>query len=100
MYETLLSLPPKDPSFASVDLTEPGKRQWETNKSGYINWAVGRLHAKGEAGERAVDKVERSALEIGSGENLRNAVHAVGVAKDVLDRRQRDDDDDDSRMED
>ena len=112
MYETLSSLPPVEPSLASVDLTEPGKRQWETSKSGYINWAVGRLLVKGEAGEQhSVDNVEKSSREIGTGEDLRNALHA---AKDRLDTlllvsRQlaRDPDgdgdvpmvDDDSRME-
>ena len=103
MYQTLLSLPPLEPSFASVDLTEPGKRQWETNKSGYLNWAVGRLLAKGDTGIS-----ENSKLEIGSGEDLRHALHAVDVAMDKLDTlvseqhvRGRDERvvDDDGRME-
>ena len=81
MYKSLSSLPPLEPSFGSVDLTEPGKRQWEPSKSGYLNWAVGRLLAKN--GE-AMDKVENSTLEIGSGEDLRRALVAVDVAKDKL----------------
>lgn len=80
MYKTLSSLPPLEPSFSSVDLMEPGKRQWEPSKSGYLNWAVGRLLAKGEA----IDKVENSTLEIGSGEDLRRALHAVDVANGKL----------------
>jgi kinetochore protein Mis12/MTW1 len=80
MYQNLSSLPPLEPSFGSVDLTEPGKRQWEPSKSGYLNWAVGRLLVKGEA----MDKVESSTLEIGSGEDLRQALHSVDVAKGKL----------------
>jgi hypothetical protein len=78
----LLPLEPRA-SFGSVDFTEPGKleRQWEPCKSGYLNWAVGRLLVKG----KAMDKVENSTLEIGSGEDLRNALHAVDVAKGKLD---------------
>ena len=35
--------------FGSVDLTEPGKRQWEpskSSKSGCLNWSVDRLHLR------------------------------------------------------
>ena len=105
MYKTLSSLPPLEPSFGSVDLTEPGKRQWEPSKSGYLNWAVGRLLVKGEA----MDKVENSTLEIGRGEDLRRALGAVDVAKGKLnalvgqqhakDHDERVVDDDDNRME-
>ena len=99
MCQTLSSLPPLEPLFGSVDLTEPGKRQWEPSKSGYLNWAVGRLLVKGEA----MDKVENSTLEIGSGEDLRRALHAVDVAKGKLNAlvsQQHDERvDDDNRME-
>ena len=77
MCKTLSSLPPLHPS---VDFTEPGKRQWEPSKSGYLNWAVGRLLVKGEA----MDKLENSTLETGSGEDLRHALHAVDIAKGEL----------------
>jgi len=73
MCQTLSSLPPLEPSFGSVDFSEAGKRQWEPSKSGYLNWAVDRLLVKGEA----MDKVENSTLEIGSGEDLRHALHAM-----------------------
>ncbi|KAF8958863.1 Mis12 protein-domain-containing protein [Flammula alnicola] len=106
MYKTISSLPPLDIS-PSVDLTEPGKRQWETNKTGYMNWALGRLLVKGEVGEGvghgAVDKVDRAAAEIGTGEELRRALDAVGTVKRELDavegRRGSEDQEDDSRME-
>jgi len=103
MYKTLSSLPELEPSFGLVDLTEPGKRQWEPSKSGYLNWAVGRLLVKGEA----MDKVENSTLEIGRGEDLRRALDAVDVAKGKLNalvglQRAKDHDErvvDDDRME-
>ena len=104
MYRGLSSLPPLEPSFGSVNLTEPGKRQWEPSKSGYLNWAVGRLLVKNEA----MDKVENSTLEIGSGEDLRHALRAVDVARGKLNtlvgqQRATDHDervvDDDNRME-
>ena len=44
---------------------------------GYLNWAVGRLLVKGEA----MDKVEKTTMEIGSGVDLRRALDAVDVAK-------------------
>ena len=69
-YKTLSSLPPLEPLFGPVDLTEPGKRQWQPSKSGYLNWAVGRLLVKGEA----MDKVEKTTMEIGSGVDLRRAL--------------------------
>ncbi|KAF8156576.1 Mis12 protein-domain-containing protein [Crassisporium funariophilum] len=107
MYKTLSSLPPLDPSFfAPVDLTQPGQRQWETSKTGYVNWAVGRLLVKSEAGDRmglkAVDKVERDTQEIGTGEDLRGALDAVGVVKHELSLLASKKDEygqDDSRME-
>ena len=100
MYQIVSSLPPLDPSFSSVDLTEPGKRQWESSKSGYLNWAVGRLLVKGKA-----ENERNPSLEVGSGEDLRNALHAVDGAMVKLDRlvSQQDRDervvDDDNRMD-
>ena len=80
MCKILSSPSPLEPSFGSVDLTEPGKHQWEPSKSGCLNWAVGRLLVKGEA----MDKVENSTIEIGSGDDLRRALHAVDVVKGKL----------------
>ena len=85
MYRTLSSLPPPETLPAAVDLSEPGKRQWETSKTGYMNWALGRLLVKGGAkegvGHGAVDKIDQAASEIGTGEELRSALHAVGAIK-------------------
>ena len=107
MYQTISTLPPLDIS-PTVDLTEPGKRQWETNKTGYMNWALGRLLVKSEqqdggVGHGAVDKIERAASEVGTGEDLRRALTAVGMVKRDLDavegRQGSEDMEEDSRME-
>jgi len=80
MYQTLSNLPPHEIP-ASVNLTEPGKRQWETNKTGYMNWAVGRLLTKGSGGEGdgkgAVDKLDFVATEIGTSDDLSTAVKSL-----------------------
>jgi kinetochore protein Mis12/MTW1 len=85
MYQTMSSLPPPETLPATVDLSEPGKRQWETNKMGYMNWVLGRLLTKGATkegmGHGPVDKVDLAASEVGTGEELRRALDAVGVMK-------------------
>ena len=46
LYAGASTLPPLDPSTnADVLLPrlEPGKREWETSKAGYLNWATSRL---------------------------------------------------------
>ena len=60
MYASVSALPPADSlesmGSASAPTTEPGKRPWETSKTGYLNWAVGQLmerakeKARGEKG--------------------------------------------------
>ncbi|CAA7257440.1 unnamed protein product [Cyclocybe aegerita] len=101
MYNTLSSLPPLD-TPASVDTTEPGKRPWETSKTGYMNWALGRLLTKGAdqdegAGHLAVDKLDKAASIVGTSEELRRALDSVEVLKRRLDHAPERDDD--SRMD-
>ncbi|PPQ88391.1 hypothetical protein CVT25_011270 [Psilocybe cyanescens] len=101
MYRTLSSLPPLDsiPSAisTSTNTTEAGKRQWETSHTGYVNWALGRLvawtagggrtTADGEGGGSAmaaVDRLDKTATEIGSGDDLRRALEIVWNANQVL----------------
>ncbi|KAH9932348.1 Mis12 protein-domain-containing protein [Fomitopsis serialis] len=46
MYDSVSALPPPDPAFTAPEQagpSEPGKRPWETSKTGYINWAVEQL---------------------------------------------------------
>ena len=64
MYAGVTSLPTLDSSAAALDLSSaavPGKRGWETSKTGYENWAVEQLmerakeSARGEPGEGGND---------------------------------------------
>lgn len=104
MYTTVSSLPPLEVS-PTVDLTEPGKRQWETSHSGYVNWALSRLLVRtGEGtGHGAVDKMDSAAARIGDGEALRRALHEVDtVHRDLASMQHQqplDEPEDDSRME-
>jgi kinetochore protein Mis12/MTW1 len=79
MYQEISSLPPLNIQ-STVNLTEPGKRQWETNKTGYANWAIRQLLAKGKVGESdghaSVDKLDAVAAEIATGEELQRALHS------------------------
>jgi kinetochore protein Mis12/MTW1 len=71
MYQALSTLPQPDRQLDTP--VDPGKRQWETNKAGYVDWAVDRLLAKGgvDQGEsRTVDK-------LGTAQELRAALVAV-----------------------
>lgn len=82
MYQALSTLPQPDRQLDTP--VDPGQRQWETNKSGYVNWAVDRLLAKGGAdrgGSRAVDNLETAADELGTAQELRTALAAVGDVK-------------------
>lgn len=91
MYDGIASLPPLDPAsitnLTQFQLTEPGKRQWETSKTGYLNWAVAQLVAKSrtqsEGGSR-IDAVSARAEEIGSAEDLRVLLELTeGVKTDL-----------------
>ena len=42
-YVGASSLPPVDPANADMPGLEPGKRQWEVGKAGYLNWASAQL---------------------------------------------------------
>ncbi|KAI0683368.1 Mis12 protein-domain-containing protein [Cytidiella melzeri] len=51
MYDAITSLPPSSGEDAMeqqqlVPLSDPGKRMWETSKTGYANWAVGESLAR------------------------------------------------------
>ena len=78
--------------------TEPGKRPWETSKTGYVNWAVDQLmqrakeKAKGEAGEgaafaegsSAVGATAAMAYDVGRAEDVKAILgQIVGEGADV-----------------
>lgn len=93
MYGSVSTLPPLDPatiaSLTQIQLTDPGKRQWETNKTGYVNWAISQLLAKakedgGIAGASSVDVQRAKVDEVGSAAQLRAAFEAMASTKDDL----------------
>ena len=81
MYASVSALPPADSlesmGSASAPTTEPGKRPWETSKTGYLNWAVGQLM------ERAKEKArgEKGGEGEGGGEGGDGAAFAEGSAE-------------------
>ncbi|KAF8877824.1 Mis12 protein-domain-containing protein [Gymnopilus junonius] len=99
-------------SHPAIGLVEPGKRVWETSQTGYVNWALGRLLYRSQAqasgsgagssptgssggedsgkGQGIVDRIDRSAAEIGSGEELRSALEVIeGVRRELNDALSR-----------
>lgn len=87
MYDAVTSLPPvSDETLPSEQLQEPGKRVWETSKTGYVNWAVAQLLARtrdgqgegeGSATQGVVASVATGVGNIGSAENVRGTMLAV-----------------------
>ncbi|KAF9440421.1 hypothetical protein P691DRAFT_767790 [Macrolepiota fuliginosa MF-IS2] len=84
MYDTCSSVEPLDAATIStltqVELSEPGKRSWESTKSGYLKWATERLLAKAKEGEggsgevtNLVDRME----QVGRAERLRKAIEVT-----------------------
>ncbi|KAI8971300.1 Mis12 protein-domain-containing protein [Trametes punicea] len=96
MFDAVSSLPALDPSAAALEpgaVPEPGKRPWETSKTGYLNWAVEQLmqrakeKAKGEQGggafgegSSAVGAAAAAAYEVGSAEDVKALLEQVGGA--------------------
>ena len=74
MYAEVSALPPADPPDLSV-VTEPGKRPWETSKTGYLNWAVGQLM------ERAKEKARGEQVQSGEDGGGDGAAFAEGSAE-------------------
>ncbi len=66
--------------LVSGPLTEPGKRPWETSKTGYLTWAVDQLLSRTKSqgvgtvqGSSAVDSTVASAAEVASSSDLKAA---------------------------
>ncbi|KDQ53724.1 hypothetical protein JAAARDRAFT_161413 [Jaapia argillacea MUCL 33604] len=93
MFESVSTLPPLDPSSDSVSalsqlrLSDPGKRQWETNKTGYFYWAVEQLLARsrekaGQKGSASVGEAALAAYDVGQVEDVKAALEAVSGSKE------------------
>ncbi|KIK71376.1 hypothetical protein GYMLUDRAFT_33529 [Collybiopsis luxurians FD-317 M1] len=78
MYNLVSKLPPLDPALiATIPAPEPGKRDWETSKAGYTNWAASQLLARARADENATTSssaVDRMIRNMGDIDQLRKAV--------------------------
>lgn len=82
MYDAVSSLPPIDPALVAILPSEPGKRDWETSKAGYLNWAKAQLLSRakvdeGVQGSSAVDEMVTNMVEIGQADQLRKAVQTT-----------------------
>ncbi|KAF8645732.1 hypothetical protein AX16_007600 [Volvariella volvacea WC 439] len=82
MWETLSTLPTFDATtvaaLSQLRMTDPGKRLWETNKTGYFNWAVEQLMTKSRGLKGDVDAVSAQVKAIGSSSMLRRAEGSEG----------------------
>ncbi|KAG6829083.1 hypothetical protein H0H92_005794 [Tricholoma furcatifolium] len=89
MFNAVTALPPLEASSLISLRHGPGKRLWETGRTGYKDWAVGQLLARAESGDAGgksvVDTLMEHAHEVGRAEQLRTAVEAMGGVKDDLD---------------
>jgi len=81
MYTACSSLDPLDSTtiatLTRVELSEPGKRPWESTKSRYLKWATERLLSR--AREHTGEKIEVTNLvdhadHVGQAEKLRKAI--------------------------
>jgi len=97
------ALPSLDPaaiaSLTQFRLADPGKREWETSRTGYLNWAVGqllerarRMEEEEESGKEggegrrdsALDAMAARAGEVGRAEDLKRALEATESVRDSL----------------
>ncbi len=92
MYDAVTSLPPstgEDTEELNVPLPEPGKRMWETNRTGYVNWAVEQLLARvreqgvGGAGGQANSKDSNERVEGGAVASVAAGAAMIGSTEDV-----------------
>ncbi|KAG7099582.1 hypothetical protein E1B28_001412 [Marasmius oreades] len=81
MNNAVINLPPLDPAtiaaLTQFPLNEPGKREWETSKTGYLNWAVTQLTERTREDQPGSSAVVHSIMhnveEIGKADQLRQA---------------------------
>ncbi|KAL0952564.1 hypothetical protein HGRIS_006820 [Hohenbuehelia grisea] len=87
LHNAASSLAEVDPALlAQVPPPDPGKRPWETNKAGYLNWAVGQLLERGTTGAEGrrtrLDEETDRVREVGEAENLRGAIQSMESQED------------------
>lgn len=80
LFEGIVALPHIDPTATTaLPLPDPSKRLWETNKTGYVNWAVGQLVSKTREQAQASGAAPRSTIV----ENTLQMAQAIGEPKDM-----------------
>lgn len=91
MYDACSSLEPLDAATLStltqVELSEPGKRPWESTKSGYLKWATERLIATAKEREGGINEVTSlvdHAEQIGRAERLKKALEVAESVRESL----------------
>lgn len=91
MHEALTKLPPLDDAtlkfLASCAGNHPGQRPWETSKTGYLNWAVAQLMNRAKEKELvkgSVDNMVEQANQVGTSDDLRDALDVVEAARESL----------------
>lgn len=85
MYNTLSSLPPHDSSTAdqlAPPISEPGKRPWETSKTGYLNWAIEQLISRAKdrgqgEGSSAIGTIASAAFGTAPPEDVKGLLDAL-----------------------
>lgn len=79
LHATVSELPPH-PHLTNADVhvpgLEPGKRQWEVGKAGYLNWASAQLAQQAQRGTVALDDQETIAAK--SKEEMAAALGEIG----------------------
>ncbi|KAI0058506.1 Mis12-domain-containing protein [Artomyces pyxidatus] len=88
VFAAVAALPPHDLTNADVPLPDPGKRQWETGKAGYLNWAIAqllsrakRMDAQEGEGSAAVGAVVEDAYGVAETTVVKDALDAVASEK-------------------
>ncbi|EKM56239.1 uncharacterized protein PHACADRAFT_91614 [Phanerochaete carnosa HHB-10118-sp] len=80
MHDAVASLPPHDPSseVLKVPPPQPGKRPWETSRTGYLNWAIEQLLGRAKEHDRSSSSAGASAFRVGTPKHVEAAIEAAG----------------------
>jgi kinetochore protein Mis12/MTW1 len=73
-FRAVSSLPPSDPELSQLLLHDPGKRQWEISRTGYLNWAAAQLMNRVRVRSGASGVSARVDRVVGDPEDIRAAL--------------------------
>ncbi|KZT07908.1 uncharacterized protein LAESUDRAFT_758042 [Laetiporus sulphureus 93-53] len=89
MYNSVSSLPPIDASLTKSEqsaLSAPGKRPWETSRTGYLNWAVEQLMMRVQEKEKGEGSFPEQSSSVGAAAESANRVGSVDDIKAALEQ--------------